>query len=163
MLFSNGECMRKFCVLVTCVALMALAGCAKDISPQTYEVGSVGQAASATPATVVSWRYVHVAGTESVGTTVGAVAGGAAGSAIGGNTRVNIIGAVGGALIGGLAGGAIEGGLTSQKGIEYVIEVQNGGLKTIVQGPGPQFAVGQRVLLLQGNPARLIADTRWEN
>ena len=152
--------MRNFCIVIACVALMILGGCAKNISPQSYEVDKVGQAGSVLPATVVSMRYVDVAGTQTVGKAAGGIIGGVAGSAIGGNTRVNVIGAVGGALAGGLAGGAVEGAVTSQKGIEYVIQMQTGDLRTLVQGPDPEFAVGQRVLLLQGNPSRLIADTR---
>ena len=152
--------MRKFCVVIACMTLMILGGCAQNISPQSYEVDKVGQTGSALPATVVSSRPVDVQGTQTTGKAAGAIAGGVAGSAIGGNTRVNIIGAVGGALAGGLAGGAVEGAVTSQRGIEYVIELQSGGLRTLVQGPDPVFAVGQRVLLLQGNPSRLIADTR---
>jgi outer membrane lipoprotein SlyB len=70
------------------------------------------------------------------------------------------VGAIGGAVIGGLAGAAIESSATQQKGLEYVVETENGNLMTIVQGTNPAFMEGQRVLVLYGTPSRLIADPR---
>lgn len=155
--------MKIFMILAGAAAI-ALAGCTTpNISPQAHSSDTVGQVNRTVPATVVSARPVQVTGTNSVGRPVGAIAGGVAGSAIGGGTRANILGAIGGAVIGGLAGGAIEGSTTGQTGIEYVVELQSGGgLVTVVQGPEPVLAAGQRVLLIYGPPARLIADTRMQ-
>lgn len=152
--------MKKSLILLISSAVFFLAGCATDISSQSYQVGKVGQTSRATPVVVVGARSVQVSGTNSVGRPVGAIAGGVAGSAIGGSGRANILGALGGAVIGGVAGGAIESGATKQTGIEYVVETSSGALITVVQGPEPALAVGQRALLIEGNPARLIADTR---
>lgn len=152
--------MKKIFILLASIPLIFLSGCASNISSQSYEVGSVGQTSRVVPATVVSARPVDVAGTKNIGTPVGAIAGGVAGSAIGGGARANILGAIGGAVIGGLAGTAIESGVTKQTGMEYVVELQSGGLVTLVQGPETVLSVGQRVLLIYGPPARLIPDTR---
>jgi len=83
------------------------------------------------------------------------------GSAVGGNNmRGNIVGAIGGAIIGGLAGAAIEGNATKQKGMEYVVETENGNLMTIVLGIDPIFVARQKVLVIYGSSSRMIADPR---
>ena len=151
--------MNKIVGLVT--AVIILSGCASNISPHTYSVGTVGQVNRTISATVISVREVDVAGTTGLGGGVGAVSGGVIGSAAGGgDARGNIIGAIAGAVVGGLAGSAIEGSATKQKGMEYVVETDNGNLMTMVQGTDASFVVGQKVLVLYGSPSRLIVDPR---
>lgn len=137
-----------------------LTACASNISPNTYSVGNVGQVNRTIAATVISVREVDIAGTTGTGGAVGASAGAVAGSSIGSNARDNLLGAIGGAVAGGIAGSAVEGGATKQKGLEYVVETENGNLMTIVQGVEPKFAEGQKVLVLYGSPSRLIPDPR---
>ena len=149
--------------ILTLIALTSalLAGCATNISPQTYSVGSVGQVNRTIAATVISVREVDIAGTTGLGGGAGAATGAVVGSAAGhGNARGNIVGAIGGAVVGGLAGAAIEANATKQKAMEYVVETQNGNLMTIVQGLDTQFGPGQKVLVLYGSPSRLIPDPR---
>jgi len=141
-------------------AIIVLAGCAQNISPQTYSVGSVGQVNRTISATVISVREVNVAGTTGVGGSGGTALGAVAGSSLGSSGRDNLAGAIGGAIVGGLAGAAIEGNATKQKGMEYVVETENGNLMTIVQGADNVFITGQKVLVLYGSPSRLIADPR---
>ena len=136
-------------------------GCAQNLSPHTYSVGSVGQVNRSVAATVISAREIDVAGTTGVGGSAGAATGAIAGSAAGGSSaRGNLVGAIGGAVVGGIAGAAIEANSTKQKGMEYVVETENGNLMSIVQGLEPTFVTGQRVLVLYGSPARLILDPR---
>nr|WP_294866956.1 hypothetical protein [uncultured Pseudogulbenkiania sp.] len=143
------------------LSALALAGCASNVSPSSYSVGSVGQVNRTISGTVISAREVNIAGTAGVGGSVGGATGAIAGSSLGGNSgRGNLVGAIGGALIGGLAGAAIESNATKQKGVEYVVETENNNLMTIVQGAPPLFLTGQRVLVLYGSPSRLIADPR---
>lgn len=152
--------MMRFITLFGAIAI-ALGGCATNISPQTYSVGSVGQVNRTIPGTIISAREVDVAGTTGVGGGAGTAAGAVVGSAAGGNnSRGNIVGAIGGAIVGGLAGSAIEANATKQKGMEYVVETENGNLMTIVQGVEPIFSERQKVLVLYGSPSRLIADPR---
>lgn len=147
--------------LTILVAIIALAGCANNTSPNTYSVGSVGQVNRSISATVISVREVNVAGTTSVGGAAGTGAGAVLGSSVGGNDgRSNVVGAIGGAIIGGIAGSAIEANATKQKALEYVVETENGNLMTIVQGNQTVFSEGQKVLVLYGSPSRLIADPR---
>ena len=146
---------------VLSAAIIVLVGCASNISPRTYSVGSVGQVNRTVSATVISVREVDVAGTTGVGGSAGTAAGAVVGSAAGGdNTRGNIVGAIGGAVVGGLAGATIEANATKQKAMEYVVETENGNLMTIVQGTDTIFTEGQKVLVLYGSPSRLIADPR---
>lgn len=151
--------MRRLALM--CIAVLALFGCTPNISPKTYSVGSVGQINRTVAATVISAREVDVAGTAGLGGNAGAATGAVIGSAAGGgDARTNIVGAIGGAVIGGLAGASIESNATKQKGMEYVVETENGNLMTIVQGIYPMFSEGQKVLVLYGSPSRLIADPR---
>ena len=136
-----------------------LSACAPDISAGSYTTGQVGQAAATAPGVIVAATPVKVsnAGGLNVGTAVGAIAGGVAGSAIGGGARANILGGVGGALAGGLLGNYAEQKLTTQTGMQYSVRLRNGRLYTITQGMNPVLAVGQRVLVIFSNPARVVA------
>ncbi|MCM1513129.1 MAG: hypothetical protein NC112_08510 [Oxalobacter formigenes] len=147
-------------ILSLAAALLLVAGCAQNISSDTYSVSGAGKTGKVVPGVVVSARAVSVAGTSKTGQTVGAAAGAAAGSAIGGSTRAHILGAIGGALVGGIAGGAAEKGITAQDGTEYIVETNSGELVTLMQGPDPAFKKGDRVLILHGSKARIIADER---
>lgn len=149
--------MKKLqCGVILAMALM-MAACTTNISPDTYSVDSVGDVTRSVPGVVISARPVNVEGTQKIGGLTGAVAGGVAGSAIGGNDRMHALGAIGGAVIGALAGSAIEKGVTNQTGIEYVVKTDNGETLTLVQGPSPAFTVGQKVMVLYGKRARIIA------
>ncbi|HAN54964.1 MAG TPA: hypothetical protein DCQ77_01635 [Betaproteobacteria bacterium] len=55
---------------------------------------------------------------------------------------------------------AIEGNATKQKGMEYVVETENGNLMTIVLGIDPIFVARQKVLVIYGSSSRMIADPR---
>lgn len=141
-------------------ACLALSGCAYNVNPASYSVGSVGQVNRTIGAVVISVREVDIRGTQALGATTGAAAGAVAGSTIGGGFRSNALGAIGGAVVGGLAGAAAEAGMTAQKGLEYVVQTDNGNMMTMVQGSQPVLEQGARVLVLYGSPARIIADPR---
>ncbi len=147
------------CFLSVLVSLFILIGCTRNISPDSYAVGSVGQVNRAVKGVIISVRQVNISGSQSgAGGAAGAAGGAVAGSAIGGGTRENILGAIGGAVIGGIAGSAIEEGSTRQQGMEYVVETQNGSLITVVQGIDPPLSVGKKVIVLYGTRARIIPD-----
>lgn len=86
--------------------------------------------------------------------------GAVAGSQVGGSDAANVVGAIGGLVVGAIAGAATERNVSSQMGMEYVVETVNGNLMTVVQGAEPAFVPGMRVLVLYGSPARIIADPR---
>ena len=148
-------------IAIIVLPLCALYGCMRNISPDSYAVGSVGQVNRAVRGKVISARLVNILGSQTgVGTTAGAAAGGVAGSAIGGAARENIIGAIGGAVVGGIIGSITEEGATQQQGMEYVVETENGSLITVVQGTDPCLNIGDKVIVIYGQRSRVIADTR---
>ena len=151
---------RRLRALAAAAALATgLAGCQSSIAPDTYSAASVGQVQRTVRGTVLSLRGVSIEGTRSgIGAGAGAIAGGVGGSAIGGGTRANIAGAVGGAVVGGIIGALAEEAVTKQGGVEYIIETETGALVTIVQGPEPTLAAGQKVLVIYGARARVIVD-----
>ncbi len=144
--------------LLLCMGLLASA-CTTNINPDSYSVGSTQTVQRSVPGVIIGSRPVNVQGTNQTGKLIGAAAGGVAGSAIGGSSRANILGAIGGAVLGGIAGSAIEKGVTNQTGIEYTVRTNNGETITLVQGTSQVFGIGQKVLVVYGKEARIIADT----
>ena len=107
-------------------------------------------------------------GGTGLGPTVGAIAGGIGGSFLGpGRSRrrgfsssaaaVSALGSLGGAVAGGLLGYVIEDGLSRKIVTEYVVQLNDGSLVTIVQDNGT-LTPGQRVYLqtTQGGFGQLV-------
>lgn len=137
-----------------------LAGCAANINSDNYSVGSVGKVNRGEAGTIVSVRAVKVDRDTGVGGVAGAALGGIGGSAIGKGSRANLAGAIGGALVGAFLGSAAEGAATNTSGYEYVVAMRNGSLLTVTQGTDTIFQEGEHVIILEGNPARVIRDPR---
>lgn len=152
--------MKAKYLLAVGVTLLAgsLTACTPDISAGSYTTNQVGAASETQSGTIINATPVKVSGsrTEGVGTLVGALAGGVAGSAIGGSGRANALGAIGGAVLGGAAGNMAEGHMTKQTGMQYSVRLSNKRIVTVTQGMEPVLAVGQRVLVIFSNPARVI-------
>ena len=87
---------------------------------------------------------------------MGGVAGGVAGSTIGHGKSASILGAIGGAAAGALVGNVAEKGIMSQGGYEYVVRTDNGQTYSVTQGTDNLIAAGQRCMLINGNPSRII-------
>jgi len=146
--------------LLAAALACAAAACAPDVRPDSYSVGNVGQVNRTVGGVIVSARPVSIDGSRGGGAMAGGAAGAVAGSQIGGSDAAGAVGAIGGLVVGAIAGAAIERGTSATTGIEYVVETTNGNLMTVVQGAEPSLAAGQRVLVLYGSPARVIADPR---
>ncbi len=144
-------------ILGAALAALLLAGCAENINSDHYSSNQAGRVSSVSQCTVLSVRQVGVSDNSGAGTLLGGVAGGVAGSTIGHGRSANTLGAIGGALVGGLVGSAAEKGLTSQTGLEYILKLDNGQTISVMQGAAQPLAVGQRCLVLFGNPSRVIA------
>jgi outer membrane lipoprotein SlyB len=147
-------------VIAAILVAAALSACASNISPTSYSVGSVGQVNRTIAARVISARPVEISGTTGAGGATGAALGATAGSGAGNGGRASLAGGIAGAVVGAMAGAAIEQGATKQSGIEYVVQTENKNLMTVVQGVSPAFSANDRVLVLYGSPARIIADPR---
>jgi outer membrane lipoprotein SlyB len=141
-------------VVVTVVlwgALLIIGGCARNIESSTYDAKTLGEATSTYHCTVINVRKVKVEEGERLednktGGIIGALAGGALGNTMGGG-RGRTATTVAGALAGAAAGAYAEKSLKSQYAFEYVVELQSGQLKTVVQGSDVILAPGQSALL----------------
>ena len=144
--------MKKTALILIIPALLMMGACATDIGANQYDSSAVGSVTRALKGTVISVRNITVRDSDkSAGTAVGALAGGVAGSQIGKGSTAGILGAVGGTLLGGAAGNLAQGGLSSQSGYEYVVQLDNGGVVTVTQGNDVLLANGQRCMVLYGD------------
>lgn len=155
-LFFLGETMMKH-LLYILPALMVLGACAPRIGSSDYSYSSVRQASNAFPCTVLSVRSVNVNSDDnSAGTLLGGVAGGVAGSTIGHGSSAHTLGAIGGAAAGMLIGNLAQDQIMSQGGYEYIVRTDNGQTVSVTQGTDTLIAAGQRCMLINGNPSRII-------
>jgi outer membrane lipoprotein SlyB len=135
----------------------SLGACASGVGAGDYGRSGVGQVNKAEEAVVVSVRKIRIEGESTfVGTASGAAIGGIAGSQIGGGRDERAIGGVAGAVIGGVVGSSVEKGITSQDGIEYVLRLANGEIRTISQGGDVYLQPGARAWIIYGQRARVV-------
>ena len=137
---------------------MVAVGCAREISPNVYSASSVGEASSTFSGVVISARQVTIEDKEyleenGLGIVGGGVGGAIAGSQFGKGSGKSLA-TVGGAVAGAVAGAYAEKALKSQNAMEYVVALENGESKTVVQGMDPQLAVGQKVWLMVSHHGR---------
>jgi len=142
-------------ILMSCLfgALLALSGCASNLTGDTYSRSEARAPQTVRMGTVESVRLVQIEGTKTnIGTGAGAVIGGVAGSSVGGG-RGSIITGVLGAVAGGMAGAAAEEGITRNQGIEITVREDGGTTRAYVQevDPNVSFAAGERVRILTVN------------
>jgi outer membrane lipoprotein SlyB len=88
----------------------------------------------------------------------GGAAGGVLGAQVPGSNVVTALGTVGGALVGSLAGAGIEHATGDTTGWEYIVRKPNGELLSLTQREPTPLPLGQRVLVITGNQARIIPD-----
>jgi len=143
---------------VLAVALAAsLTGCGPDYSPNTYATNAVQQANKVDQGVIVGVREVGVSASGTAGAAVGAAAGGIAGAQAG-SGATSAFGALGGALVGGIAGSAAEHVVGDTRAFEYIVRKLNGDLLSVTQKDADPLAIGQKVLLIAGNQARVVPD-----
>ncbi len=132
-------------------SLLMMTGCARNIGASNYAAGSVGESMTSYPGVIVSKRQVTIQDQDKLqDNTLGMVAGGVGGGLIGstiGQGKGSTLAAVGGAAAGALAGAYAQQELSKQNALEYTIQLDNGTLKTVVQGLDINLAPGQRVIL----------------
>lgn len=135
---------------VLVVLLGGLAGCASNLSGDSYSRSEARQPAIVTYGTVVSLRPVQVEGTKSgIGTGAGAIAGGIGASGLGGGNGSGVY-AVIGAVAGGLLGSAAEEGMTRTQAVEIVVRDNQGVDRAYVQklAENERFNVGDKVRVM---------------
>jgi outer membrane lipoprotein SlyB len=158
--------MRRSITLVSMALLVAVVatGCARQISSGVYSGAAVGETSTTYPGVIISARQVTVEDKEyleqnGLGLAGGGIGGALAGSQFGKGTG-NTLATVGGAVAGAVAGAYAEKALKSQNAMEYVVALENGESKTVVQGTDPMLAVGQKVWLMVSYQGRSRVTTR---
>jgi outer membrane lipoprotein SlyB len=143
---------------LSAIALAAFAGCTPDYSPNTYAGNAVQQANKVEPAVVIGFRQVEISANGTVGVVSGGAAGGILGSQAGAVGVNAALGAVGGTVIGGLVGTGIEHMTGDTAGWEYIVRKPNGDLLSVTQTEPTPLPIGQKVLVITGNQARIVPD-----
>jgi len=153
-LYSNH--VSKFLLVVS--ALSLLSGCARQISSNVYSADHVGETSKSYPGVVVSVRTVLVQDKERLEENgMGIAAGGAGGALIGsqiGKGKGNTVATIAGGVLGATAGAFAEKALKEQNGFEYMVRLENGEMRSVVQGPEPAFGVGQCVYVIESHKGR---------
>ncbi|WP_143018051.1 hypothetical protein [Belnapia rosea] len=142
--------------------LLLLTACGPDYSPDTYATRAVQQANKVEQGMVVGRREVSVTAEGSTGAATGAAAGGVLGAQTPGGGIGSALGGVGGALIGGLIGTTAEHVAGDTKAFEYVVRTGKSELISVTQRDQTPLVVGQRVLVITGNQARIVPDYTTE-
>lgn len=145
-----------FCLLA--VVAGGLAGCTSDYSPNTYASNAVQQANKVEPAVVAGFRQVAISANGTVGAVTGGAAGGILGAQVGSAGFNAALGTVGGTAIGSILGTTLEHITGDTTGWEYIVRKPNGELLSLTQREPQPLPVGQKVLVITGSQARIIAD-----
>lgn len=150
---------------IFCCGVFLLTGCARNISANSYDARALNGAGMIShPCVVIKVRTVAVEEGEylednKTGQLLGGIAGGLAGNAIGGG-RGRVLATGVGAVAGAVGGAYAEKALKSQNAYEYVVQMRDGSMRTIVQGMDTYLQPGQEALLIEGtrnSRPRLIA------
>ncbi|HQT78560.1 MAG TPA: hypothetical protein PLD10_16020 [Rhodopila sp.] len=144
-------------LLMPALLLTYLSGCGPNYSPDIYATNAVQQANKADQGVVVGVRNVAISASGAVGTVTGAAAGGIAGTQVG-IGPVSAFSALGGSLVGGIAGSAVEHATADTTAFEYIVRKTNGDLVSVTQKDKQPLTLGQKVLVISGNQARVIPD-----
>jgi outer membrane lipoprotein SlyB len=147
--------MRRY--LAAALMPAVLSACGPSYSPDTYASSAVQQANKVEQGVVVGVRNVGVSAAGAVGTITGAAAGGIAGSQVAAGP-VAAFTALGGSLVGGIAGSAVEHATADTDAFEYIVRKANGDLVSVTQKDKTPLALGQKVLVIAGNQARVVPD-----
>lgn len=146
-----------FRVLIAALLLSGVVGCGPSYSPDTYASNAAQQANKVEQGLIVGVRTVGVSAAGTVGTLTGGAAGGIAGSqAVSG--PASAFAALGGALVGGVAGSAVEHATADTRAFEYIVRKPNGDLISVAQKDTTPLVLGQKVLVITGNQARVVPD-----
>lgn len=145
----------KHFLFLTMGALL-LTSCAREISSDVYASRQVGEVSMTYSGVIRSVRPITVEHGENLednalGIAGGGLAGGVIGNAVG---RGNFVPTAAGAVVGAVAGSFVEKKLKTQTALEYVVQLDDGGLMTVVQGQDQVFQVGQPVYVLASPQGR---------
>ena len=138
--------------------VVVLAGCGPNYSPNTYASAAVQQANPTQRGVVVGVRKVGGSADATLGTVTGAAAGGIAGAGVDGGGPITALSALGGSVIGGVVGSGVEHATGDTTAYEYIVQEAKGDLVSVTQRDSVPLAIGQKVLVIAGKQARVVAD-----
>lgn len=148
--------MRTLYTLI--LGMICLSSCARETSPDVYDSKHFGKVASTYHGIIKRKREVTVTNEKGIQTnTTGIFGGGVAGVLIGstiGHGAGTVIAEVAGGIAGATGGALLEQKLKTQKAIEYLIELDNGEIKTVVQSPEPRLFEGEKVYVQESDTGR---------
>jgi len=140
------------------ISVAASVGCKPDYSPNIYAANAVQQANKVEAGVIVGFRQVAITANGTVGAVTGGAAGGILGSQAGGSGISTALAAVGGTAVGSLVGTTVEHASGDTTGWEYIVRKPNGDLLSVTQREPQPLPIGQKVLVITGNQARVIPD-----
>ena len=140
------------------ISVAALVGCTPDYSPNTYAANAVQQANKVEPGVIIGFREVAIRANGTVGAVTGGAAGGILGSQAGAPAFGTALAALGGTAGGSVVGNAVEHASGDTTGWEYIVRKTNGDLLSVTQREPQPLPIGQKVLVITGNQARIIPD-----
>jgi outer membrane lipoprotein SlyB len=144
--------------LTALLALAALAGCMRDYSPNTYSSAAAQQANKVTQGVVAGYREVMISADGTVGAVTGGAAGGVLGAQTPGSGVATALGTIGGTLLGGLVGTGVEHAAGDTRAFEYLVRQTDNSLVSVTQKDDEPLPVGEKVLVIAGNQARIVRD-----
>ena len=151
--------MKNSFLLLLLLTTTGLAGCASDLSGESYSRSEARTVQQVEYGVIEQLRPINIEGTKTpIGSGAGAIVGGIAGSSIGGDKTSKVMVVIG-AVAGGMAGAAIEEGVTRTHGVEITVKLNSGRAIAIVQGlsPNERFAVGERVRVISSGQNTRVA------
>jgi outer membrane lipoprotein SlyB len=147
----------KFFPAIALLLPLFFGSCAQDtLTGDTVSRGEAGRSQNVRTGTVTSIRNVNIQGESLGGTLVGAGIGGLLGNQIGGGSG-RTAATVGGVLAGGAIGSHAGQSVTSRKGLEIEVRLDDTRSRiSVVQEVNPRetFAVGDRVRVIEGAGGR---------
>jgi len=135
-----------------------LTGCTSDHSPNIYASNAVQQVNKVDAGVVIGFREVMISANGTAGAVTGGAAGGVLGTTVGGSTFDQALGGVAGSAIGSALGSTIEHVTGDTKGWEYIVRKTNNDLISVTQIDPIPLPLGQKVLVIGGAQARIVAD-----
>jgi outer membrane lipoprotein SlyB len=143
--------------LIPALVLAGVSACSPNYSPDTYVSTAAQKENNVDQGVIVGVRPVGVSADATIGTVTGAAAGGLAGAQAGIGT-VSAFSALGGSVVGGIAGSTVEHMAGDARAYEYIVHKTAGSLISVTQQDKTPLALGQKVLVIAGNQARIVAD-----
>lgn len=140
------------------VVCAVLFGCAPDYSPNIYSGDAVQQANKVEPGVIIGFRQVTISADGTVGAVTGGAAGGILGTQADASKVTSALGALGGSVVGGAVGTTIQHVVGERTGWEYIVRKPNGDLLSVTQEEPTPLPIGQKVLVITGKQARIVAD-----